>query len=85
MIHSPTVAATAESPPECSTEYRGAESHQRAADIWPVGLADDLRRSLFTSGEFRRLITEDGRAGPRPNPAIFETAIAGSTDYLHDL
>ena len=43
---------------------------------------DYLRRSLFTSGEFRRLIVEDGLRGATSNPSIFEKAIAGSTDYL---
>ena len=43
---------------------------------------DDLRRSLFTSGEFRRLIAEDGLRGATSNPSIFEKAIVGSaTDY----
>jgi len=43
---------------------------------------DYLRRSLFTSGEFHRLIVEDGLRGATSNPSIFEKAIAGSTDYL---
>jgi hypothetical protein len=46
---------------------------------------DYLRRSLFTSGEFNRLITEDGLRGVTSNPSIFEKAIAGSTDYLNVL
>jgi transaldolase/glucose-6-phosphate isomerase len=46
---------------------------------------DYLRRSLFTSGEFRRLIDEDGLRGATSNPSIFEKAIAGSTDYLDAL
>ena len=46
---------------------------------------DDLRRSLFTSGEFSRLIAEDGLRGATSNPSIFEKAIAGSTDYLNVL
>ena len=46
---------------------------------------DYLRRSLFTSGEFRRLIVEDGLRGATSNPSIFEKAIAGSTDYLYAL
>ena len=46
---------------------------------------DYLRRSLFTSGEFRRLIDEDGLRGVTSNPSIFEKAIAGSTDYLEAL
>src|SRR5512146_2838852 len=46
---------------------------------------DYLRRSLFTSGEFARLIAEDGLRGVTSNPSIFEKAIAGSTDYLDAL
>jgi transaldolase/glucose-6-phosphate isomerase len=46
---------------------------------------DYLRRSLFTSGEFRRLIDDDGLRGATSNPSIFEKAIAGSTDYLNAL
>jgi transaldolase/glucose-6-phosphate isomerase len=49
---------------------------------------DFIRRNLFTTGELQRLITEDGLRGMTSNPAIFEKAIAGSTDYadiLRDL
>ena len=46
---------------------------------------DDLRRSLFTSGEFTRLIAEDGLRGVTSNPSIFEKAIAGSIDYRNAL
>jgi transaldolase / glucose-6-phosphate isomerase len=46
---------------------------------------DYLRRSLFTSGEFERLIGEDGLRGVTSNPSIFEKAIAGSTDYASAL
>ena len=42
---------------------------------------DYIRRNLFTSGELMRLIEEDGLRGMTSNPAIFEKAIAGSTDY----
>jgi transaldolase/glucose-6-phosphate isomerase len=42
---------------------------------------DYIRRSLLTSGELRRLIEEDGLRGMTSNPAIFEKAITGSTDY----
>jgi transaldolase/glucose-6-phosphate isomerase len=46
---------------------------------------DSLRRSLVTSGELRRLIDEDGVRGVTSNPAIFEKAIAGSSDYTQAL
>ena len=42
---------------------------------------DYIRRKLLTSGELKRLIEEDGLRGMTSNPAIFEKAIAGSTDY----
>ena len=42
---------------------------------------DYIRRNLMTSGELKRLIEEDGLRGLTSNPAIFEKAIAGSTDY----
>jgi transaldolase / glucose-6-phosphate isomerase len=42
---------------------------------------DYIRRSLITSGELRRLIDEDGLCGVTSNPAIFEKAVAGSSDY----
>ena len=46
---------------------------------------DYLRRSLFTSGEFQRLIAEDGLRGVTSNPSIFDKAIADGTDYLSAL
>src|SRR5579863_690134 len=42
---------------------------------------DYIRRDLITGGELKRLIDEDGLRGMTSNPAIFEKAIAGSTDY----
>src|SRR6266446_5118568 len=42
---------------------------------------DYIRRDLLKSGELQRLITEDGLRGMTSNPAIFEKAIAGSTQY----
>lgn len=43
---------------------------------------DYIRRNLLTSGELARLIEEDGLRGVTSNPAIFEKAIVGSTDYV---
>ncbi len=43
---------------------------------------DYIRRSLITSGELRRLIDEDGVRGVTSNPAIFEKAITGSSEYM---
>src|ERR1700732_3233675 len=42
---------------------------------------DYIRRNLITSGELKRLIEEDGLRGMTSNPAIFEKAIAESSDY----
>src|SRR6516165_103236 len=42
---------------------------------------DYIRRSLITGGELHRLIDEDGLRGLTSNPAIFEKAITGSSDY----
>jgi transaldolase len=41
---------------------------------------DFIRRSLLASGELKHLV-EQGICGLTSNPAIFEKAIAGSTDY----
>ncbi|HTC79127.1 MAG TPA: transaldolase family protein, partial [Terriglobales bacterium] len=53
------------------------ELQQYGQSIW----LDYIRRSLITSGELQRLIKEDGLRGVTSNPAIFEKAITGSTDY----
>lgn len=42
---------------------------------------DNIRRGLITSGELQQLIDRDGLRGVTSNPAIFEKAIAGSSDY----
>lgn len=42
---------------------------------------DTIRRDLMASGELQNLIDHDGLRGITSNPAIFEKAIAGSTDY----
>jgi len=42
---------------------------------------DYIRRSLISSGELCRLIDEDGLRGVTSNPAIFEKAVTGSSDY----
>ncbi|MBI4552502.1 MAG: bifunctional transaldolase/phosoglucose isomerase [Candidatus Latescibacteria bacterium] len=42
---------------------------------------DNIRRGLITSGDLQKMIDEDGLMGVTSNPAIFEKAIAGSTDY----
>ena len=42
---------------------------------------DDIRRSWLQNGTFAKLISDDGLSGVTSNPAIFEKAILGSTDY----
>ena len=42
---------------------------------------DYLHRGLFASGEFERLIAEDGLRGVTSNPSIFERAIAEGGEY----
>jgi len=51
--------------------------HNFGQSVW----FDYIRRNMFVSGELQRLITEDDIRGVTSNPAIFEKAIAGSTDY----
>src|ERR1700723_565557 len=46
---------------------------------------DFIRRDLFTSGQLKRLIEEDGLRGMTSNPSIFEKAITGSTEYTKTL
>jgi transaldolase len=42
---------------------------------------DSIRRGHILSGDLRRLVQEDGISGETSNPAIFEKAIVGSSDY----
>lgn len=53
------------------------ELHNYGQSVW----LDYIRRSLITSGELKRLVSDDGLRGMTSNPAIFEKAIAGSSDY----
>jgi transaldolase len=46
---------------------------------------DYIRRSLITTGELARLMEQDGLRGVTSNPAIFEKAITGSSDYTQAL
>ena len=46
---------------------------------------DHIRRTLMTGGQLQRMIDQDGLRGVTANPAIFEKAIAGSTDYTETL
>ena len=46
---------------------------------------DYIRRNLITSGELKGLVDHDGLGGVTSNPAIFEKAITGSSDYAEAL
>ena len=62
----------------------GAAVNERLAALTAAGTSvwlDQIRRSLITSGELERLVREDSLRGVTSNPAIFEKAILGSTDY----
>jgi transaldolase len=56
------------------------ELNQLGQSAW----LDFIRRSLLTSGELTKLVGQ-GISGLTSNPAIFEKAIAGSTDYDADI
>ncbi len=58
---------------------------QALADYGQSVWLDYIRRSLLSSGELDRLINEDGLRGVTSNPAIFEKAITGSTDYSEQI
>jgi transaldolase / glucose-6-phosphate isomerase len=58
------------------------ENRLRALQVFGQSVwLDYIRRSLITGGELRRLIDEDGLRGVTSNPAIFEKAVTGSSDY----
>ena len=62
----------------------GAQVNPRLAALTAAGTSvwlDQIRRSLIESGELERLVREDSLRGVTSNPAIFEKAILGSSDY----
>ncbi len=62
----------------------GAGVNERLAALTAAGTSvwlDQIRRSLITAGELARLERELSLRGVTSNPAIFEKAILGSTDY----
>src|ERR671918_571921 len=62
----------------------GAGVNEGRAALTTAGTSvwlDQIRRSLITSGELARLVRELSLRGVTSNPAIFEKAILGSTDY----
>src|SRR5213592_2377072 len=58
--------------------------NERLAALTAAGTSvwlDQIRRGMIESGELQRLIDEDCLRGVTSNPAIFEKAILGSSDY----
>jgi len=51
--------------------------HGLGQSIW----LDFIDRDIIASGKLKKLIDEDGVCGVTSNPAIFEKAITGSSDY----
>ncbi len=61
-----------------------ANVNERLAALTAAGTSpwlDQIRRSMITGGELERLVREYSLRGETSNPAIFEKAILGSTDY----
>src|SRR5207245_279350 len=52
-------------------------AHGYGQSIW----LDEIQRGLLTSGEFQRLVNEEGVTGVTSNPSIFQKAVSGSTAY----
>jgi transaldolase len=46
---------------------------------------DNISRSLISSGQLARLVSEDGLRGMTSNPTIFEKAIGESNDYDEEI
>ncbi len=56
---------------------RAEQLHALGQSVW----FDFIRRGHLASGEFQRLVSEQGVVGVTSNPTIFQQAIAGSADY----
>jgi transaldolase/glucose-6-phosphate isomerase len=83
MMQPRTDAAATQSTPHTAPNSRNPVRALQTfgQSVW----LDYLRRGLFTSGEFGRLIDEDGLRGVTSNPSIFEKAIVESADYVDAL
>src|ERR1700687_420160 len=64
-----------------SVRRRTMNSLQQLQDCGQSIWLDYIRRDLITSGEFQRLVEEDGVHGVTSNPTIFDKAIAAGTTY----
>ncbi len=67
--------------PAAQSGTAGPNSIKALQDFGQSVWLDYLRRGLFSSGEFERLIAEDGLRGVTSNPSIFEKAIAELAEY----
>lgn len=56
---------------------RAEQLHALGQSVW----LDFIRRGHLLSGEFDRLVRDQGVVGVTSNPTIFQQAIAGSEDY----
>jgi transaldolase / glucose-6-phosphate isomerase len=64
------------------------ELNPRLLAITEAGVSvwlDQIRRSMIEGGELARMVAVESLRGVTSNPAIFEKAILGSTDYDDDL
>jgi transaldolase/glucose-6-phosphate isomerase len=62
--------------------------NERLASLTAAGTSvwlDQMRRGMIVEGELERMVVEDSLRGVTSNPAIFEKAILGSSDYDEDL
>lgn len=57
----------------------------RLADFDQSPWYDNIQRAMILNGELKRLIDEDGLKGMTSNPAIFQKAMTGSSDYDESL
>ncbi len=71
----PAVVIQPAKPPKPSNPLRELQDYGQS--VW----LDYIRRSLLISGELQHLLDDDGLRGVTSNPAIFEKAITGSSDY----
>ena len=58
--------------------------NERLAALTAAGTSvwlDQLRRGMIRGGELARMVEQDSLRGVTSNPAIFEKAILGSSDY----
>jgi transaldolase len=63
------------------TQTHIANSVRALADLGASVWLDSLSRAMIDSGELVRLVREHGVVGVTANPAIFEKAISGGSEY----